>query len=136
MAQGDRSDPAPAETRRRIVQIFSNPASGSYSARRIRALSEAFRQQGATVIETLCNADPPAIAEKADHICIAGGDGTVRDVVSAVARSGRSTELSIYPMGTINLLAREGGTHCGAMGGRELRPLSRAACPSDRLNPG
>jgi diacylglycerol kinase family enzyme len=59
------------------------------------------------VIETICTSEPPVIAANVDHICIAGGDGTVREIVSAVARSGHSTDLSIYPMGTINLLARE-----------------------------
>jgi diacylglycerol kinase family enzyme len=70
-------------------------------------LSKAFTAEGATVIETACTADPPAIAENADHVCIAGGDGTVRDIVNALPRNGRSPDLSNYPMGTINLLARE-----------------------------
>jgi diacylglycerol kinase (ATP) len=97
--QGPRRSP--------IVQIFLNPGSGSYSSGRIRALRDAFEAHGATVIQTVCTAKSPVIAGNIDHICIAGGDGTVRDIVSAVARSGRSTDLSIYPMGTINLLARE-----------------------------
>jgi len=107
VAQGDSPNPGRSPGQGRTVQIFFNPASGSYSARRIRALSKAFEAQGATVIETICNADAPAIAEHADHLCIAGGDGTVRDIVNAVARNGYSTDLSNYPMGTINLLARE-----------------------------
>ena len=107
MAQRDRSDPGRSPGQGRTVQLFFNPASGSYSARRVRALRKAFEAYGATVIETACTADPPVIAENVDHVCIAGGDGTVRDIVNAMARSGRSTELSNYPMGTINLLARE-----------------------------
>jgi diacylglycerol kinase family enzyme len=85
-----------------------NPGSGSYSSARIQALRDAFEVHGATVIQTPCSSQPPAIAKDADHVCIAGGDGTVREIVGAVARSGRAPELSIYPMGTINLLAREG----------------------------
>jgi diacylglycerol kinase family enzyme len=107
VAQGEPADPGRLPGRGRVVQIFFNPASGSYSARRIRALGKAFEGQGATVIQTGCSADPPAIAENVDHVCIAGGDGTVRDIVNAMTRDGRATELSIYPMGTINLLARE-----------------------------
>jgi diacylglycerol kinase family enzyme len=107
VAHGELPDPGRQPGKGRIVQIFFNPASGSYSARRIRALSEAFEAQGATVIQTACSTDAPAIAEDVDHVCIAGGDGTVRDIVNAVARTGYPTELSNYPMGTINLLARE-----------------------------
>jgi diacylglycerol kinase family enzyme len=108
VALADRPDPDRPPGRDAIVQIFLNPGSGSYSSGRIRALSDAFQAHGATVIETICTSERPVIAETANHICIAGGDGTVRDIVSAVARSGRSPDLSIYPMGTINLLAREG----------------------------
>lgn len=107
MAEDNVSHPGRPPGPGRIVQLFSNPASGSYSARRLRALREAFEAQGATVIETICRADAPVIAEEADHICVAGGDGTVRDIVNALARNGRPVGLSNYPMGTINLLARE-----------------------------
>jgi diacylglycerol kinase (ATP) len=107
VAHGDPSDPDRPPGRRPLVQIFLNPSSGSFSSGRIRALSDALEAQGAVVIRTICASGLPVIAEDVDHICVAGGDGTVRDIVSAVARSGRSPEVSIYPMGTINLLARE-----------------------------
>ena len=108
MAHADRPELGDGPRRSPIVQIFLNPGSGSYSSDRIRALHDAFAAHGATVIQTVCTAELPVIAENVDHVCIAGGDGTVREIVSAVARSGRSIDLGIYPMGTINLLAREG----------------------------
>ncbi len=108
MARAERPDTDQTPSQGPVVQIFLNPDSGSYSSGRIRALSDAFEAHGASVIQTVCTSDAPVIAENADHICIAGGDGTVRDIVSAVARSESSADLSIYPMGTINLLAREG----------------------------
>ena len=52
---------------------------------------------------------PLAIADDADHVCVVGGDGTVRYAVAAVRRARRRPSISIYPLGTVNLLARERG---------------------------
>lgn len=53
---------------------------------------------------------PIAIDPSADQICAMGGDGTLRHVAAAVARSGRNVPISVYPAGTINLVHREMGT--------------------------
>jgi diacylglycerol kinase family enzyme len=92
-----------------VVQLFSNPDSGRYKARRLRALVRALEARGATVHQSESREGPPAIRDDATHVCVAAGDGTVRHVAGAVARSGRPLALSIYPAGTINLLAREAG---------------------------
>lgn len=92
-----------------IVQLFSNPTSGGYRARRLRALVRALEARGATVHHCLSRDGVPEIRGDATHVCVAAGDGTVRHVAGAVARSGRPLALSIYPAGTINLLAREAG---------------------------
>jgi diacylglycerol kinase family enzyme len=94
------------------VQLFSNPQSGTYSARRIAALRRAFEAAGARVNESEASVgSPPAIDCGASHICVAGGDGTVRHVVAALARARLAIPLAHYPLGTINLLAREAGYH-------------------------
>jgi diacylglycerol kinase (ATP) len=92
-----------------IVQLFSNPASGGYRRRRLRALVRALEARGATVHHVESRDGTPAIRDDATHVCVAAGDGTVRHVAGAVARSGRPLALSVYPAGTINLLAREAG---------------------------
>jgi diacylglycerol kinase family enzyme len=92
-----------------VVQLFSNPASGRHRARRLRALVRALEARGATVHHCESREGTPVIRDDATHVCIAAGDGTVRHVAGAVARSGRPLALSIYPAGTINLLAREAG---------------------------
>jgi diacylglycerol kinase (ATP) len=92
-----------------VVQLFSNPASGRYRPRRLRALARALEARGATVHLCESTSGPPAIRNDATHVCVAAGDGTVRHVANAVARCGRPLALSVYPAGTINLLAREAG---------------------------
>jgi diacylglycerol kinase family enzyme len=91
------------------VQLFSNPAAGRRKVDRFDALARAFESQGAHVIRSVSAKGPPRIAAEATHVCVAGGDGTVRHVASAVLRSGRTVRMSIYPAGTINLLAMEAG---------------------------
>lgn len=95
-------------TAQSVVQLFYNPASGSFSPRRLRALAGALRAEGARVIETPSVDRAPIVDDRATHICIAGGDGTVRHVAANLARTGRSLPTAIFPAGTINLLAREG----------------------------
>ena len=92
-----------------VVQLISNPSAGRHKAKRIAALGKAFEQAGATVHFTSCGAGPPPIREDTTHVCVAAGDGTVRHVAGAMARGGRAVPLSIYPLGTINLLAKEAG---------------------------
>lgn len=92
-----------------VVQLIGNPSSGRYKSLRIGELVRAFEDQGATVHYAECGAAPPPIRNDATHICVAAGDGTVRHVASEVARSGHAVALSIYPAGTVNLLAMEAG---------------------------
>jgi diacylglycerol kinase family enzyme len=92
-----------------VVQLFSNPASGGYKARRLRALVRALEARGATVHHSQSREGSPVIRDDATHVVVAAGDGTVRHVAGAVVLTGRPLALSIYPAGTINLLAREAG---------------------------
>lgn len=92
-----------------VVQLFSNPASGGYRARRLGALVRALEGRGAIVHSCESRDGVPVIRDDATHVCVSAGDGTVRHVAGAVAKSGRPLPLSVYPAGTINLLAREAG---------------------------
>src|SRR5690606_4808452 len=67
-----------------VVQLFYNPASGSFRADRLLLLERALEAAGARVIRAIScvTADPLAIAPDASHVCIAGGDGTVRHVAA------------------------------------------------------
>lgn len=47
-----------------------------------------------------------AIAQKATHLLVVGGDGTVRSVLEAVAKSESKVSVGIVPVGTGNVLAR------------------------------
>lgn len=91
-----------------IVQLFYNRAAGGHCPRRLAALRAALEAKGARVVLSECG---PGLAievgGEASHVCAVGGDGTLRHVVVALARCGRTLPLSFYPAGTVNLLHRE-----------------------------
>jgi len=113
-----------------IVQIFTNPGAGRRRTGRVDALTRSFEAEGARVLRSVSAGSPPQIAPEATHVCVAAGDGTVRHVASAMVRSGRNVPMSIYPVGTVNLLAMEAGYP------RRPRDFARAvlADSSPRLN--
>ena len=92
------------------VQLISNPDAGSYRAAKIEALHHAFSRQGAKV--TLTHSGPgrdAQIAEDADLIVVAGGDGTLRHVAIAALARRKTIPIACFPMGTVNLLHLEQG---------------------------
>ncbi|WBO20888.1 diacylglycerol/lipid kinase family protein [Sphingomonas abietis] len=95
--------------RQPIVDIVYNPASGGYAADRIDALRAAFAERGADVRLSATGRDGVTVNPEADHVCVAGGDGTVRQVVEALHRAGLDPTISICPTGTVNLLMLETG---------------------------
>jgi diacylglycerol kinase (ATP) len=93
---------------RRTIQIVSNPAAGTHCVRKVAELAAALERAGAEVIQSQCGpGSDVCIADDADHLCVVGGDGTVRHAAQAAARAPRPIGMSLYPAGTINLLHRE-----------------------------
>ena len=92
----------------KAVQLFYNPTAGGKAQARCHALAQAFADLGATVITTNAGPHAPMVIDPAaDRVCAVGGDGTARHLAMAVKASGRDVPMSIYPEGTINLIARE-----------------------------
>jgi diacylglycerol kinase (ATP) len=95
------------------LQLVTNPLSGNHSAARIAALAVALEARGFAVRVTPSSPSHPLVLDPAAaHLCVAGGDGTVRHTVAALlqaglVQAGLAPRLSVYPMGTINLVARE-----------------------------
>ena len=91
-----------------VVQLVANPAAGGHCVRKLAALAAAFERLGASVIRSECGPGRGVtIDPRTHHLCVVGGDGTVRHAAQAVHASGRPIGLSVYPAGTINLLHRE-----------------------------
>lgn len=112
-----------------VVQLFFNPFAGSSSRRRLQRLVDALESRGAEVRQTPCYQDVPEIDPQATHVCIAGGDGTVRHVGMTLVRGRHGLPVAIFPAGTVNLLAREAalpadpaGFAQALLGGAEHRP--------------
>jgi diacylglycerol kinase (ATP) len=92
------------------VQIVFNPSSGSFSRVRLDALAAAWADAGFSPILSESSAAVTYVPDMfAAHICVAGGDGTLRHVYTRLATEAVLPPLSVYPMGTINLVARELG---------------------------
>lgn len=74
-------------------------------------LARGIEVAGARVIPAISSdtGESLAIDPDASHICIAGGDGTIRHVATMLARNGCSLPIAVYPAGTVNLLAMDGG---------------------------
>ena len=72
-----------------------------------------------------------AIAQKATHLVVAGGDGTVRTVLEAVALSDAKVTVGIVPVGTGNVLARNLGIALDDLRTQVQRALQGIAHPID-----
>jgi YegS/Rv2252/BmrU family lipid kinase len=122
-------DSDPLAGRRRILVIY-NPVAGWRSQRRYRAVLAALERLGCpvTVRETRRRGDAEALAAQAtgaefDVVAVAGGDGTVNEVVNGLKPP--APPLGIIPLGTANALALEIGL------GTDAEHIARtlAECP-------
>jgi len=100
----------------RKATLISNPRTGRYNSRRIpiEHIASLLRSRGVEVDlrPTTAPHDATAIAARAarngsSEIIVAGGDGTINEVIQGVA--GTKARLGIIPRGTANVLARELG---------------------------
>lgn len=122
-------------TLRAILLIF-NPTAGRRRRGLVDAVVRRLRDDGWTidVVETTAPGDAGRLAEGCDAarypvIAVAGGDGTINEVVNALAERGEGAPaLAIVPLGTANVLAHELGLGFSAAalartmtGGREVR---------------
>ena len=92
----------------KIVIIAYNRTSGSFDQRQLDQLCAAFSAAGSVCQPVDSYGDDLLVlVPKAAHICVVGGDGTLRDVVARLRNLADLPPISIYPAGTINLVARE-----------------------------
>jgi len=100
----------------RKATLISNPRTGRYNSRRIpiEHIASLLRSRGVEVDlrPTTAPHDATEIAARAarngsSEIIVAGGDGTINEVIQGVA--GTKARLGIIPRGTANVLARELG---------------------------
>lgn len=98
---------------RRLPLIY-NPQAGGMGERRALKAARTFEKLGADVEVFATTASGSAeelarsvAASGAERLAVAGGDGTINEVVNGIA--GSDTELAIIPIGTANVLAIELG---------------------------
>lgn len=88
--------------------LLHNPTAGSEDHDRIRLLAKVEARGYVPVYcSTKSDGFPDILAASFDLIAIAGGDGTVRKVVTRLGR--RDTPIAILPLGTANNIARSLG---------------------------
>ncbi len=101
----------------RAVLLILNPTAGRRRRGLVDGVVQRVRDLGWTVnvVETAAAGDARRIAETCDAaryavIAVAGGDGTINEVVNGlVRRGGAGPALGIVPLGTANVLAHELG---------------------------
>ena len=107
------STPDAAIGRRRVLLIH-NPTSGSRNARRLHRMMRSPPADGISIDirQTRKCGDAKALAAEiapgdADVVAIAGGDGTINEVVNGLSLL--SLPVAVLPLGTANVLAAELG---------------------------
>src|SRR5579871_6242931 len=134
-------------TQPKAVLLIRNPTAGRRRQGLVDAVVRQLETEGWAVemVDTAAAGDARRLAESHEVdryavIAVAGGDGTINEVVNGLATRGESAPpLAIVPLGTANVLAHELGLAAKAsavaktiMSGRAvlLHP-GQAICPSD-----
>ena len=96
---------------KKSIHIIANPTAGSANHEYVSAIVERLRSSGHTVSLEYTpgphTAGKLAKATTEDIIAIAGGDGTIREVINGLV--GEEKQLALIPTGTANVLAAEIG---------------------------
>jgi YegS/Rv2252/BmrU family lipid kinase len=107
----------------KAILLIRNPTAGRRRGRLVATVVRLVRAEGWTVdqIDTEAVGDARRLAETCDAsrysvIAVAGGDGTINEVVNGLAqRRNGSPALAIVPLGTANVLAHELGLRASAV---------------------
>lgn len=107
--------------------IIANPTSGSYvfHARQLQETVTFLRNAGWQIeLKLTVSAGDAqrltreAVAQRMDVVIVAGGDGTINEVIQELA--GSETALGVIPIGTVNIWARETHIPLNEAGAREV----------------
>ena len=106
----------------KAILLILNPTAGRRRRGLVKAVLRRVRAEGWTVdvAETTASGDARRLAEACDAntyavIAVAGGDGTVNEVINGLAARGDTAPaLGIVPLGTANVLAHELGLRFSA----------------------
>ncbi|MEZ5840694.1 MAG: YegS/Rv2252/BmrU family lipid kinase [Hyphomicrobiales bacterium] len=102
----------------RRIHLIYNPTAGQRRRGFVGNVVEGLAAAGVEILERPTShrghaeaLAAAAVAEGAETIAVAGGDGTINEVVNGVARSpgGRDVAIGIIPCGTANVVAHEIG---------------------------
>ena len=90
------------------IALVYNPRLAAKRAAKVQALAAVLEARGHDVVHHAGDSFDAALdAPGADCIVAAGGDGTARLVIGSQREPGSLPPVAVYPIGTINLLARE-----------------------------
>src|SRR6516165_9580463 len=103
-------------TQPKAILLIRNPIAGRRRRGLVDAVVRQVQTQGWTVdlVDTEAVGDARRLAETCDAtrygvIAVAGGDGTINEVVNGLAHRIDAPALAIIPLGTANVLAHELG---------------------------
>ncbi|MDP6952154.1 MAG: diacylglycerol kinase family protein, partial [Alphaproteobacteria bacterium] len=104
------------------MAVIFNPVAGARRRNHFRVAMERLRAGGCepSIAETTGPGDAGRLAtalagDRVDRLLVAGGDGTINEVVNGMAWLASPPELAILPLGTANVLAHEIGLTADAV---------------------
>ena len=128
----------------KALLLIVNPTAGRRRRGLVEAVASRVRQEGWTVdiVETQAAGDARRLAETCDArrygvIAVAGGDGTINEVINGLAgRGGDAPAVGIVPLGTANVLAHELGLGFSAAAVARTMTAGRALVvqPGEAIN--